>query len=190
VQIDPLTLKRAQKGNQNAFETILSAHERMIYGICLRMTGNRDDAMDVSQETAVRVWRNIGRFSGEAALSTWIYRIATNACLDHLRKRRDTLSVDEMGEGGYAPAAPATETPEGALGGKETLREVERALTQLPEDQRAAVVLRDVQDLSYEEVARVLGVNLNTVKSRISRGRKNLRDLLGSHEELLQKSNV
>ncbi len=190
MQSDRVTLKRAQKGDQRAFESILETHERMIYSICLRMCGSREDALDVSQETAVRIWRNIGRFTGEAALSTWIYRIATNACLDHLRKRKDVLSVDALGEEGYAPPASAGEMPENALDGKETLREVAKALDRLPEDQRAAVVLRDVNDLTYEEVADVLGVNLNTVKSRISRGRKSLRDLLGANAKLFRETGV
>lgn len=190
MQTDQVTLKRAQKGDQAAFEAILAEHEKMIYGICLRMCGNRDDAMDVAQETAVRIWRNIGKFTGNAALSTWIYRIATNACLDHLRRRRDSLSIDELGEEGYSPVAAESETPEAVLQGTETMRSLERALERLPEDQRSAVVLRDVQSLSYDEVADVLGVNLNTVKSRISRGRRALRDFLSKDEELLRRADV
>jgi RNA polymerase sigma-70 factor (ECF subfamily) len=190
VQIDEMTLKRAQKGDQAVFESILAAHERMIYGICLRMCGNKEDALDAAQETAVRVWRNIGGFTGGAALSTWIYRIATNACLDQLRRRRDVASIDELGEEGFSPAAPEGETPQSALEGKETLRELGEALLRLPEDQRAAVVLRDVQNLSYEEVADVLGVNLNTVKSRISRGRRTLRDWISRERQLLLRREV
>jgi len=186
MQTDQLLLKRAQKGDPTAFESILATHERLIYSICLRMCGNREDAMDIAQETAVRVWRNIGRYTGDAALSTWIYRIATNACLDHLRKQRDALSIDELGEDGFSPATGEHENPEGVLQGRETMRTVQHALMLLPEEQRAAVILRDIRNLTYEEVAQTLGINLNTAKSRISRGRRALREMLRSDEKLLQ----
>lgn len=180
MQIDEITQRKAQKGDSQAFEELLLAHEKMIYQVCLRMCGNPQDAMDVSQETAVRIWRNLPNFKGESTLSTWIYRIALNASLDHLRRQKNRMaeSTDELMEKGVMPVAQSTETPEASLERKETLARVGEALTQLPEDQRSAVVLRDVQDLPYDQVATILGTNLNTVKSRISRGRRRLMQLL------------
>lgn len=192
MQIDQVTQRRAQKGDPAAFEEVLRAHERMIYQVCLRMSGNPEDAMDIAQETAVRVWRNLPGFKGDASLTTWIYRIAVNASLDHLRRRKgkETDSTDELMEKGSMPVAQTQDTPEASIERKETLRQVGEALLRLPEDQRAAVVLRDVQDLPYEQIASVLGINLNTAKSRIARGRKQLAAILKELRQLSANARV
>lgn len=170
---------KAQNGDMDALEEILKRNEKAIYLLALSMCGNEQDAMDVGQEAAVRIWRNLPNFRGDSKLSTWIHRIAHNACIDFLRKRRDgDAPLDELKEIGVEPVAPSTETPEQTLERKETYRSIDEALLSLPDEHRAAVVQRDVLGLSYDEIATAQEANLNTIKSRIARGRKQLASLL------------
>ena len=179
IEIDSITIQKARNGDMRAVEQILEAFSQQIYLIAYRMCGNEQDALDVGQETAVRIWRYLPDFRGDAKLSTWIHRIAHNTCIDFLRKRReDTADLDALGEIGIQPAAPVSEEPEQVLDRKETYARIDEALLKLPEDQRAAVIQRDVIGLAYDEIAQAQDVNLNTIKSRISRGRKNLISLL------------
>ena len=141
------------------------------------MTGNDADAADATQEALLAVVRGLGRFDGRSAFSTWVYRVATNACLDELRrkKRRPDPTDDEVLAASAAPDPPVSDV---------ALRvDVDRALRRLPVDFRAAVVLRDLSGLDYAEIAEVLDLPVGTVKSRIARGRGMLADLLGGNPD-------
>lgn len=161
---DAILVQAAQDGDLDAFEAIVRRHEAAIYRIALRMLGSRADAQDVTQDTFVRAWRGLARFRSDCAVSTWLYRIVTRRCLDTLAARRPTERLDE--ELQMTGAGP-TETAEQ----RERLRAVTRAIGALPAEQKAALVLREFEALSYEEVADVLGTTVSAVKGRIHRAR-------------------
>lgn len=176
---DAKNIIRAANGDAQAFEALMLLHQNSIFALCLRMMGQRQDALDMAQEAMLRVYRSLGNFKAQANFGTWVYRITTNVCIDELRrrKRKEALSLDALSENGFEQEGEA-QSPEQEFLRLEIREELAAAIAMLPEDQRAAVVLRDVQGLSYEEVAQSLSINLNTVKSRISRGRQRLRKIL------------
>jgi RNA polymerase sigma-70 factor (ECF subfamily) len=161
-------------GDEAAFARIMERHEDRIFMLAMRMTGNRTDALDATQEAFIQVFRRAGSFRGESSFSTWLYRVAVNCCHDLLRARQRL-------------AAPEEDLPEPAgshpgVDEEATLRmDVSAALAELPEEYRQAVVMHDLGTLPYEEIARLTNVSIGTVKSRISRGRRRLADLLEPH---------
>ena len=180
---DAKWVKQAQKGDSTAFEQLVLAHQNQIYRLCFRMVGNAEDAADMVQEAFLKAWRNLDRFQGDAAFSTWLYRLASNCCLDFLRsqKRRPTVSMtseDEEGEEQTVEVADNSATPEETLLQKEEQREIAQAMASLDEEQRQILTLRVVNDLSYTEIAELLTIKEGTVKSRIARARENLRKKL------------
>lgn len=154
--------------DQRALEILLGRHESRVFGIAYRILGNRADALDATQDVFLTVFRKAGSFRGQAAFTTWLYRLTTNACHDiGRRKARTPLPMQTL---------PHSESP--GSGDMETRLGVENALRALPQDQRVAVVMRDLYDLDYEQIAAATGVPLGTVKSRIARGRQALAGLL------------
>ena len=145
----------------------------------------------MAQEALLLAWRSLSSDKGQSRFSTWLYRITTNVCLDELRKRKNNqnMSIQEMEESGMETVDPA-ETPEQALERGQLRQELQSAIGKLNEEQRAALVLRDVQGLPYEQIAEILNLNLNTVKSRISRARGALRAILTGKTELSGKRHV
>lgn len=191
MDVDMLNLKRAARGDEAAFEALISPYMDTTYRLCLRLMGNETDAADMAQEALVRAWRSLSTYKAQSRFSTWLYRITHNVCLDELRRRkiRQTESLQELHEAGFDPADKAA-TPEIAVENKDMREQLIRAIGSLNEEHRAAIVLRDVHGLSYEEIASVLDMNLNTVKSRIARARTNLRSILSKEAELFTRSNV
>ena len=171
-------IKRVQLGDVNAFEPLVTEHERLVYGLALKLLGSEADAQDAVQETFIRAYRSISTFRGESRFSVWLYRIANNICLDMLRRRRlDTVSLDaECGDGTPAVSEPQDERylPEAEFERKELRRAVREGLMQLPEEFRQALVLRESAGQSYAEISETLGIDIGTVKSRIYRARRRL----------------
>jgi RNA polymerase sigma-70 factor (ECF subfamily) len=161
---DAILVQAAQDGDVDAFEAIVRRHQAGVYRVALRMLGSRADAQDVTQETFVRAWRSLGRFRGDSAVSTWLDRIVTRRCLDVIATRRTTEYLDDDLQ------TSATDPSESAEQ-RERLQAVTRAIAMLPAEQRAALVLREFESLSYQEVADVLGTTLPAVKGRIHRAR-------------------
>ncbi len=156
-------MARARAGDRQATDDLLRRHHDRIYAVCRRLTGNDADAADATQEALIAVVRGLRRFDGRSRFSTWSYRVAVNASLDELRRRRRR----PVAAGDEEPLAVAPDGSERA-----TARvDVDRALARLPEEFRAAVVLRDLCGLDYAEIAEVLDVPAGTVRSRIARGR-------------------
>ncbi len=184
-------IRKAGKGDAYAFEQLMAAHEGRMYAVALRMCGNREDAQDCLQEAMLRVYRALSGFKGQSSFSTWVYRITMNSCLDELRRRksRTSTSLDAMLENGFSPSDDG-DTPEQNSLRSEQRRALERAIAALPEDMRSAIVLRDIQGLSYEEIAQALDANVGTIKSRISRGREKLRAVLMEQPELFGRRPV
>ena len=175
---------RAQKGDDEAFAQLMRDNEKRIYNLTLRMTGNPDDAMDLAQETFLNAWRGLKFFKGDSAFSTWVYRLASNACIDHLRKqkRRQNLTCavsldDEEGES-QTDIPDERFHPEAELERQELRRAVEQGLNRLSEEHRRVLIMREVQGLSYQEIGDVLDLEAGTVKSRIARARLALRKIL------------
>ena len=178
-------VRRASQGDEAAFELLMRAHESRMYAVSLRMCGNREDAQDCLQEAMLRIYRAMSNFKGQSSFATWTYRITMNTCLDELRRRklRTATSLDVLLDTGWSPTDDG-ETPEQHSVASEQRRMLERAIADLPEDMRAAIVLRDVQGFSYDEIAKMLEANVGTIKSRISRGREKLREVLVRQPEL------
>jgi RNA polymerase sigma-70 factor (ECF subfamily) len=175
-------IAQVQTGNHDAFERLIRLHEKRVYTIALRMTGDTEDAFDVSQDILLRVYSNIGMFKGESSFSTWLYRLATNVCLDFLRKRKRRRAREtslDGDEGGEVRDMPDTRyTPEKAFEKLELREEIRRALDRISPEHRQILLLREISGLSYTEISKALGLEIGTVKSRIARAREQMRVLL------------
>ncbi len=171
----------ARDGDRRALDQLLRRHQPMVHAVCRRMTGNDADALDATQDALLAIVRGLPRFDGRAAFSTWCYRVATNACLDELRRRRRRPVVG-LPEHDGTPVD--LEDPAASSSYDQLLEraELDAALAQLSPEFRAAVVLRDLCRLDYAEIAEVLEVPPGTVRSRIARGRGQLADLLGGNQ--------
>lgn len=191
MQQDELLLAAAQRGDAEAFSELMASQEKRIYALCLRMSGSREDALDCAQEAMLRIWRALPSYRKEASFTTWVYRIATNTCLDMLRKKkiRQAVSLEALTDDGFMPI-DAAEGPEGQAMSKARLAALREGIAALPQDMRAALVLRDVQGFSYEDVSAMLDTPLGTVKSRINRAREKLRTILFQNAELFGQSRV
>ncbi len=187
-------LQAAKNGNLNAFELIVKTYERLVYSIAYKMFSNADDAKDIAQEVFIKVYRNIEKCTDAKALKGWVCTIASNTCIDEIRKRKrkEAVSLDaviETGEGEINLNLPDNKrTPEESVLRMEKFDELKRALDKLPEGYRILVILRDIEGLSYTELAEATCTNLGTVKSRLSRARAMLKDLY--HLEQTGKSSV
>ncbi len=165
-------------GDSGAFELLVRRHEGRVYSVCLRMLGREEDARDAAQDAFLQVLRKLSQFRGEAAFGTWLHRIAVNACYDVLRKRaRQPMLrlIDEDHGPEPEPGPPEPDHAEAVVSGID----VQRALLEIPVEFRTALVLIEIQDLSYEEAAGVLDVPVGTVKSRVHRGRVALGRAMG-----------
>ncbi|HWV25095.1 MAG TPA: sigma-70 family RNA polymerase sigma factor [Thermomicrobiales bacterium] len=186
-QEDERLIHLVQAGDLDAFNQIVIRHQRSVYSVCLRMLRDPAQAEDVTQEAFIRAWNAVGSFKG-GLVRPWLLRIATNRTYDVLRaqSRRPAQSLDAQlfeSEPEWTSQAPAAEHPESYAARSELSAWLEGALGSLPDDQRLAIILSDIQGYSYDDIAAVMDVAVGTVKSRISRGRSRLRDLL--HERNL-----
>lgn len=172
------------KSKAELFEQMASQHERAVYLMCLRMMGNREDALDCAQEAMLNAYRAFDRFHGDNQRKTWFLRIAHNVCIDQLRKRKNIVSLDSLREEGFDPADQATLSPYAQMEQKERHAMLRDAVEDLPDDQKAVMVLRDFQDLSYEEIGETLNIPLGTVKSRLKRAREKIKQILQQKTEL------
>jgi RNA polymerase sigma-70 factor (ECF subfamily) len=183
--IDERLIRAAQGGSLDAFNDLVTRHERAVYSVCLRLLRDQAAAEDAAQDTFIRAWGAIDIFRG-GVVRPWLLRIATNRAYDVIRSRnrRPTRSLDaELFESEPEWTTQAhSEGPESYAGRTELARYLDLALAQLPEDQRTAIVLSDVQGYGYDDIANITGVAIGTVKSRISRGRSALRTLLKQDE--------
>jgi len=188
---------RLRTGESAAFEELVSEYQPLVHSLSLRILGNGEDARDATQETFIKVYRHLGRFRGDASLKTWICRIAINQARSHerwyrRRRREGTHSLDAENEqfvrSDHLRSSAAS--PEVEALAQERRRQVERALTELKRDFRIAVILRDIEGMTYEEMAVVLEISIGTVKSRIARGREMLRSRLEKAESVLLKECV
>jgi RNA polymerase sigma-70 factor, ECF subfamily len=173
----------AQQGDREALDRLLRRHYDRIHAVCRRIAGSTRDADDAAQEALIRIVRAIDRFDGRASFSTWTYRIATNAALDELRKRSRRPQLHVVGEDDRGPGSEAVdEVAQRRVEGIVDRMSIDAALADLPEEFRVPVVMRDVGDLDYAEIAEELSIPIGTVKSRIARGRRMLLERLGNRD--------
>lgn len=165
-------LARAKEGDRRAFDELLRPYRDRLWAVCLRTTGHRADAEDALQEALIAIWQNLPKFRGEASISTWAFRIASNAALGVIRKRRE-VTVDGDAEFVLEQADERDHMEEHAVRDR-----VQRALGTLSEDFRVALVLREYGDYTYEQIAEYQQVPVQTVRSRLSRARKQLKEAL------------
>ena len=192
-------LNAARRGELGAFNTLVETFQRQVFNVCYRTLGNTEDAADVTQETFLSAFRGLKTFNGSATgLRGWLLRIAVNACYDQLRRRQrrpadslDALSAVDAEPGALSAAerlADPAPDPEQRSLSAESARTIQQAIDSLPPDQRLTVILCDVQDMSYDEAAHIMSVELGTVKSRLSRARAQLRSVLVEKGELPARS--
>jgi RNA polymerase sigma-70 factor (ECF subfamily) len=190
-------VERARAGDRAAFDTLVETYSPRVYNIALRITGSRDEAQDCAQEAFLRAFSALRHFRREAAFSTWLYRVAVNVANDATRRlRSQPMLASELAPPDSDDPAPdlgdIAESPHPASDPDEHLAQAQRrelvlsAIRSLPEHQRAAIVLCDLQGLSYEEVAQVIGARVGTVKSRLNRARLALKERLEPYLELLR----
>lgn len=189
-------LDRAKAGDTQAFEQLIEDYEKKVFNIALRMMGNYDDAKDMAQESLIKVYKSISSFKEQSSLSTWIYRITTNVCLDELRKRksRKVVYIDEnikFDDGEAKKEIVSDEiTPEEKVERDEIKRMLNSAISELSDEHKTVIVLRDIQGFSYEEISNITKCPQGTVKSRINRARQALKEILMSKRELLKDEYV
>ena len=178
---EELLLEKARQGDQEAFGELVRLYEKKVYALTLRMCKNPDDAAEAAQEAFLAAWQGLKFFRGEASFSTWLYRLASNACVDLLRKEQRHRAVSGPSlndEDTYMDIADDAATPQELAERSELREQIEEGLQSLSPEHREVLLLRELHQLSYDEIAQTLDLDTGTVKSRISRGRKALRNFL------------
>ena len=178
---EDLLLEKARHGDQEAFGELVRLYEKKVYALTLRMCKNPDDAAEAAQEAFLAAWQGLKFFRGEASFSTWLYRLASNACVDLLRKeqRHRAVSGPSLNDADtYIEVADDAATPQELAERSELREQIEEGLQSLSPEHREVLILRELHQLSYDEIAQTLDLDTGTVKSRISRGRKALRNFL------------
>lgn len=177
---DPELIARARRGDARAFRLLVERHQRRVVAIALGMVRNRQDALDVAQEAFLRVHCALGSFDGQSQFSTWLYRIVHNLCIDHLRRRRIEVEFDER-DASLRPAPAVGDDPARAVADRELRARFVTALETLSPAHRAVLTLREVEGLSYQQIAEVVGCSIGTVMSRLFHARRNLQRELAPH---------
>jgi RNA polymerase sigma-70 factor (ECF subfamily) len=170
-------VRRFRAGEPEAFTDLVRRHQHRVYAVCLRVLGDADAAADVAQDTFLTVLRKLEGFRGDAAFTTWLHRVAVNACYDELRRKRRRPMLHVVADDGleHEPGPPAPDHADEVAG----TRDLAAALASIPEEFRVTLVLADVQDMAYEQISKVLDVPVGTVKSRVHRGRLALAAAMG-----------
>ena len=177
-------VQRAKQGDEESFAALVEQNQGRIYNLALRMTGNPDDALELSQEAFLNAWKGLGKFQGDSSFATWLYRLTSNVCIDFLRreKRRSALSMticlDDEEEARQAELPDERFSPHVEAERRERQETLRAGLSTLSAEHRRVLILRELEGLSYGEIAQVLGLEEGTVKSRIARARLALRNYL------------
>ncbi len=176
-------IRKSQKGDVEAFEKLIKEHKKYAYNIALKILKNKEDAEDISQEALVKVYQNIKSFNMNSSFKTWMYKIVFNTCIDFKRKKRlKTSSLDEPIHYGYDDIPKQVEdnkkNPEKLLSEKLNKQLVNKSINMMDDDFKNVIILRDIQGFKYKEISKILGCNEGTVKSRISRGREKLKEII------------
>lgn len=172
-------VEAARQGNHDAFEQLVRLYEKRVFALALRICGNPDDAAEAGQEAFLSAWQGLGSFRGDASFSTWLYRLTANACVDFLRRETRRPAGPSLDDAEFNLDIPsAIPSPQEEAERAELREQIGAGLAALSPEYRQALVLRELRQLSYGEIAQALHLDMGTVKSRISRGRRNLRRFL------------
>nr|WP_068555001.1 sigma-70 family RNA polymerase sigma factor [Thermotalea metallivorans]KXG77098.1 ECF RNA polymerase sigma-E factor [Thermotalea metallivorans] len=181
-------IEKSKQGDVESFETLIREYQTVAFNIAFRMLGNMEDANDVTQEALIKVYKSIKTFHGQSSFSTWLYRIVTNTCLDELRKRKRQKAYSyhhpietEDGEIERDMEDYGNSTEE-IVERKETIKSIQDAINALPEQHKTVIVLRDIRGFNYEQIAEILDCPQGTIKSRISRARISLKEIIEKKE--------
>jgi RNA polymerase sigma factor, sigma-70 family len=178
-------VRKSKHGDIEAFETLIMSYEKKIFNIALGMAGNFEDAGDIAQEVCIKIFKNIKSFKEDSSFGTWVYRITSNTCIDEIRKRSKVIPLtmtNDDGEEFELPVEDREKLPDEAFETKEKSDAVRKCILDLPLESRAIIVLRDIRGFSYDEISRILSINMGTVKSRLNRARNILKDRLKNTE--------
>ena len=177
-------ISRCQRGDQEALKEIFDKYHKKVYSIAYGVVRQREEALDIVQEVFIKLFRSIKDFKGRSQFYTYLYRMVMNTAIDHTRKagKQFVSSLDE--EGSFEPADEPEKGPEKILLQKELEEKVKLAMNELPAEQRAAIVFRDVEGLSYQEMAEAMGCSMGTVMSRLHYGRRKMQELLKDYVKL------
>ncbi|PFA68693.1 RNA polymerase sigma factor SigW [Bacillus sp. AFS015802] len=178
-------IKQVLKGDQNAFAELVELYKDKVFQICYRMLGNRHEAEDIAQEAFIRAYVNIETFNQKRKFSTWLFRIATNLCIDRIRKKKPDyfLDAEVAGTEGltmYSQVAADVQLPEDEVENMELQETIHKEISKLPEKYRSVIVLKYIEELPLQEISEILDLPLGTVKTRVHRGREALRKQLRS----------
>ena len=189
--MDELLLHRAKRGDPEAFGQLMEPLEQMIWRVCWHYTGEREASSDCGQDAMIRIWRGLDSYRGDCAFESWVYRITANCCMDWLRKKKKdrSISMEPMREQGFDPADTSPGTEDQVIA-KDDRRRLREAIALLPEDQREALVLTQLERVPYEEAARMLDISEGTVKSRVNRAKARLKEILTMKAELSAPADV
>lgn len=184
-------IQKSKSGDVKSFEILISRYEKLAYNVAYRILGNEEDAKDMTQESLIKVYKYLKNFRMDSSFSTWLYRIVMNTCKDELRKKKlNVISIDKpinTTDGSmYMDLKDFSSTPEEELESKETQGEVQKALSKVNEKNRIVVVLRDIKGFTYSEISEILDVPVGTIKSRINRGRQELKSILLGDNNMLK----
>ncbi|TDT61185.1 RNA polymerase sigma factor [Fonticella tunisiensis] len=169
--MDEVTLvEKCRSRDLKALEELFILYEKKIYNLCFYTLKNSEDAMDAAQEACLKIYKSIDRFKGESKLSTWIYRITYNTCMDYIKKKKNCTCFDDVPE-----QSLSVEKVESLIENRELRQDIKRCIMALNDDFRTIILLRDINGLSYQEISDVLGIQVGTVKSRLSRAREALK---------------
>lgn len=177
--MDKIIIQRCKDGDLHAFEELYAKYSRKLYGLCLRMSGNQNDAEDYMQEIFIVLLKKIKAFRGESKFSTWLYRVAVNTCISQLRKRKGIMVAPESA----LDRKPAQLNVTPQVIHRTTLT---RAIAQLPDGYRSAVILHDIQGFHHHEIGQILGISVGSSKSQLFKARRKLREILGHPNQYLQ----
>lgn len=167
-------IERCRENDRDAFETLILSYEKKIYNLCFYMVKNKEDAFDLTQEAAIKIYKSISKFKGESKFSTWVYRITYNTCLDFIKRKKDELPYDDM----IINESNINYKMDNVIESKETKMLIRKCIMQLSNDYRTVIILRDISGLSYKEISDILQIEVGTVKSRINRARQALKNEL------------
>lgn len=175
-------IQDAIDGDVSSFEELIKTYQLYAYNISLKMMGNEEDAKDTAQDALIKVYKNLKAFKGDSSFSTWLYRIVMNTCKDELRRRKDLISIDakmELNDGEVGLQLESTSyNPVTEYERSDIKEKMQIALSKLPENNRSVVILRDIHGYSYEEISKIEDIAIGTIKSRINRGRKLLKEII------------
>lgn len=176
-------VRKVLSGDVNVFEDLVRDNQKSVYNLALKIMKNESDALDISQEVFLKAYTNLSSFRGDSRFSVWLYRLTYNACIDSTRKSKASVNVsltvtDDENVSSELELTDTRPLPEREIERRETQREVQEAISQLPDEHRKIIVMREFSDMSYDDIALSLGISVGTVKSRLSRARKALAKIL------------